>query len=142
VSARPASPRAALERRREVVRPALERRGSTTFTPIADLLRELTGSGVAEDIALRRRTPEATGWRRCSPRSSVTATSRSTEESFWAVRRLLELSPRRPVMVVVDDIQWAEPLFWDLLDHLVEWTEAPVLLSRWPAPSCATCAPN
>lgn len=48
--------------------------------------------------------------------------ARSTEESFFAVRRFLaELAARRPVVVVVDDIQWAEPLLLDLLEHLAEW---------------------
>ena len=69
--------------------------------------------------------------------------ARSTEESFWAVRRLLEhLAANEPVVVVVDDIQWAEPLFWDLLDHLVEWTEAPVLLVALARPELRELRPE
>jgi predicted ATPase len=68
---------------------------------------------------------------------------RSTEESFWAVRRLLEhLAANEPLVVVVDDIQWAEPLFWDLLDHLVEWTEAPVLLVALARPELRELRPE
>ena len=68
---------------------------------------------------------------------------RSTEESFWAVRRLLEhLAATEPLVVVVDDIQWAEPLFWDLLDHLVEWTEAPVLLVALARPELRELRPE
>ena len=29
---------------------------------------------------------------------------------------------------MIDDIQWAEPLFLDLLEHLARWVEAPVLV--------------
>jgi class 3 adenylate cyclase/tetratricopeptide (TPR) repeat protein len=42
-------------------------------------------------------------------------------EIFWGARRLLEArSADRPVVVVVDDIHWAETTFLDLLTHLVE----------------------
>jgi class 3 adenylate cyclase/tetratricopeptide (TPR) repeat protein len=41
------------------------------------------------------------------------------EETFWAARRLLEaLARERPVLVVVDDLHWAEPTFLDLVEHL------------------------
>ncbi|MDQ3778269.1 MAG: adenylate/guanylate cyclase domain-containing protein, partial [Actinomycetota bacterium] len=49
---------------------------------------------------------------------------------FWAVRRLLEhLARERPVIVGVDELQWAEPTFLDLIEYLVGWTsDAPILL--------------
>jgi class 3 adenylate cyclase/tetratricopeptide (TPR) repeat protein len=50
-------------------------------------------------------------------------------EIFWGVRRLLEiLAAERPVLLVVDDIHWAEPTFLDLLRHLVTAAERPMLL--------------
>jgi class 3 adenylate cyclase len=55
------------------------------------------------------------------------------EEVFLEVRRLLEsLAVERPVILHVDDLQWAEPTLLDLLDHIVE-------LSRG-APILALCA--
>jgi class 3 adenylate cyclase len=43
------------------------------------------------------------------------------DEAFWAVRRVLEsLARRRPLVLVVDDFQWADPLFMDLLDHVAD----------------------
>jgi class 3 adenylate cyclase/tetratricopeptide (TPR) repeat protein len=53
-------------------------------------------------------------------------------ETFWAVRRLVEiLAERRPLVVVVDDIHWAEPTLLDLLDELAgaELTAPALLLS-------------
>jgi class 3 adenylate cyclase/tetratricopeptide (TPR) repeat protein len=52
------------------------------------------------------------------------------EDSFWAVRRLLEsLARDRPLAVVFDDVHWAEPTFLDLVDHVADWTrDAPILL--------------
>jgi class 3 adenylate cyclase/tetratricopeptide (TPR) repeat protein len=54
----------------------------------------------------------------------------STEETFWAIRRLLErVSHARPVVLLFDDIHWGEELFLDLVDYLGEWTnDSPVLL--------------
>ena len=45
-------------------------------------------------------------------------------EIFWGARRFLEILARdRPVVMVVDDIHWAEPTFLDLLEHLTEQLE-------------------
>ena len=70
--------------------------------------------------------------------------TRSTEESFFAVRRVLEvMATARPVVVVVDDIQWAEPLFLDLLEHLAEWvTDAPVLVVGLARPELRDLRPS
>ena len=46
------------------------------------------------------------------------------------------------MIIVVDDIQWAEPLFWDLLDHLVEWTAAPVLIVALARPELRELRPE
>ena len=52
------------------------------------------------------------------------------EEAFWAVRRVLEtLARRQPLVLVVDDLHWAEPTFMDLLEHVADWVrDAPLLL--------------
>jgi predicted ATPase len=54
----------------------------------------------------------------------------SGEETFWAVRRFLEhLARDRPLILGIDELQWAEPTFLDLLEYLVGWTaDAPVLI--------------
>ena len=42
-------------------------------------------------------------------------------ELFWEVRRLLEsLAAERPLILHIDDLQWAEPMLFDLLDHVVD----------------------
>jgi class 3 adenylate cyclase/tetratricopeptide (TPR) repeat protein len=43
------------------------------------------------------------------------------DEAFWAVRKVLEaLASQRPLVLVVDDLQWADPLFMDLLEHVAD----------------------
>jgi class 3 adenylate cyclase/tetratricopeptide (TPR) repeat protein len=52
----------------------------------------------------------------------------SPEEIAWATRRLLaDLARERPVIFILDDLQWAEPTFLALVDTLAG-IEAPVLL--------------
>src|SRR5262249_6082986 len=44
------------------------------------------------------------------------------EEAFFVVRRLLAgLAARLPVVLVLDDLHWAEPLLLDLVENLVQW---------------------
>jgi class 3 adenylate cyclase/tetratricopeptide (TPR) repeat protein len=52
------------------------------------------------------------------------------QETYWAVRKLLErLGGRRPLVVVFDDIHWGEATFLDLLEYLSDWIRSvPVLL--------------
>jgi hypothetical protein len=52
------------------------------------------------------------------------------EELFWAVRRLLEaLARERPLVVVLEDLHWAEPTLLDLVEHVSRWSrDAPILL--------------
>jgi class 3 adenylate cyclase/tetratricopeptide (TPR) repeat protein len=54
----------------------------------------------------------------------------SWEESAWAVRRLFEMLAREgPQIVVIDDLQWAEPALLDLIEYVADWTQnVPLLL--------------
>jgi predicted ATPase len=51
-------------------------------------------------------------------------------EASWAVRKLFEtLADRRPLVVVLDDLQWAEPTFVALVDSVAELSrDSPILL--------------
>jgi class 3 adenylate cyclase len=51
-------------------------------------------------------------------------------EMLWAIRRLLEaLAHRRPLIVVFDDLHWAEPTFLEVVEHVADWSrDAPLLL--------------
>src|SRR5262249_26307902 len=87
--------------------------------PRAAIERRLAGDGYARLIA--ERVAELTG--------SQEGTS-SSGEAFWAVRRFLEsLAAERPVVLVFDDLQWAEPTLLDLVEYLEQWSRrAPLLV--------------
>ncbi len=57
-------------------------------------------------------------------------TAARPEELFWDVRELLEsLARERPVLLHVDDLQWAEALLLDLLEHVIDLSrQAPILV--------------
>jgi class 3 adenylate cyclase/tetratricopeptide (TPR) repeat protein len=52
------------------------------------------------------------------------------KDTFWALRRLLEtLARRRPLVVLIDDLQWAEPTLMDAIEHVVEAArDTPIML--------------
>src|SRR6266511_131545 len=54
----------------------------------------------------------------------------SPEELFLIVRKLLEtLAREQPLLVVFDDVHWADPTFLDLVDHVSDLSrDAPILL--------------
>jgi class 3 adenylate cyclase/tetratricopeptide (TPR) repeat protein len=60
----------------------------------------------------------------------LTPPAAPAEEISWAVRKLLEASAEnRPLVVVLDDIHWAEPTLLDLIDHVADLSrDAPILL--------------
>ena len=48
---------------------------------------------------------------------------------FPAIRRFLEALAREgPLVLVLEDLHWAEPSLLDLVEYLTEWTRGPVLL--------------
>jgi class 3 adenylate cyclase/tetratricopeptide (TPR) repeat protein len=65
------------------------------------------------------------------------------EEAHWAVRKVLEaLASRQPLVLVVDDLQWGEPPFIDLIEHLAEWAHnAPLLLLVMARPDLLDARP-
>jgi class 3 adenylate cyclase/ketosteroid isomerase-like protein/tetratricopeptide (TPR) repeat protein len=51
------------------------------------------------------------------------------QETFFVVRRLLAVvAMARPVVLTIDDLQWAEPLLLDFVEHLVQWSSRVPLL--------------
>ncbi len=102
------------------------------FRPVAEILRAAAGDVSEEQIgALLEGEPDAgavAGYLAAASGSSDTLAS--AVEVDWAVRRLLEaLARRTPLVVVLEDIHWAEPALLDLLELLPDTVrDAPVFL--------------
>ncbi len=67
-----------------------------------------------------------------------------SEEIFWAVRKMLETIARpQPLIVVIDDLHWAEPTMLDLIEHLADWSrEAPILMLAVARPEMLDVRPH
>src|SRR3954451_4221730 len=100
-----------------------------TYRPLAEIVRQLGGdeprARIEElldgDESLARLILAAVG---------LADGPAQADETVWAVRRLLErVASQRPVVVVVEDVHWAEPTLLDLLDYVLAFSSAhPVLL--------------
>jgi predicted ATPase/class 3 adenylate cyclase len=110
-----------------------------TFWPLTELVRQAAsiGSALPPEQAQQRLAALVTGdaeaeliTERLAAATGLSDRQAANEEIFWAVRKLLErIAQQRPVVVAFDDLQWAEPTFLDLVDHLADWTRnASVLL--------------
>ena len=96
-----------------------------TFWPLAEIARD--AADISEDeggIALGKLI-ELVGEdsrgvaERVGAAIGLTSATFPLEETFWAVRRFLELLARgEPLIVLIDDIHWAEATFLDLLEYL------------------------
>jgi predicted ATPase/class 3 adenylate cyclase len=107
-----------------------------TFWPLVEVLRQAADLDHADDAeAARLKLAYLVGDREDVLRRLTSVLGLSTEqfpvqEVFWATRKLLELlAAERPVVVVFEDLHWAEGTFLDLFEHLVREIEhAPVFL--------------
>ena len=70
------------------------------------------------------------------PAGRPPGTPAEADETHWAVRRLVEALGRRgPVVLVLDDVHWAEPALLDVVEHLAEWSlDTPLLLAALARP--------
>ncbi|HEX5609810.1 MAG TPA: AAA family ATPase [Solirubrobacterales bacterium] len=106
-----------------------------TYWPLAEIIRQLAGGGTTAAVAalVAEGAPGEEDERITSRLARVAGFEPGPvpgEEAQWAVRKLLEkVAGRRPLVVAIEDIHWAEPTFLDLLEHVAaQLTEVPVLL--------------
>ena len=110
-----------------------------TFWPVVEVVRQAAaiGDGDSADVALAKVTGLVEAEddaelvaARVGQVVGLVADSAVPEETFWGIRRLLEaVARRRPLVLLFDDVHWAEPTFLDLIEHLADWSrDAPLLV--------------
>ncbi len=105
--------------------------GGETFAPLAEAVRELLGlDDGATGEPVRAAVAAALSAGDDGERARIARgiadllgdAAASPEETFFVIRRFLAgLAAAQPIMLVIDDLQWAEPLLLDLVEHLVQW---------------------
>ena len=100
-----------------------------TFLPIGDVVRQATRErSLAELLADEEDASVVAD--RVSALTEPGDASMPVGDSFWAVRRFLEALARyRPLVLVLEDVHWAEPTFLDLVEYVAgQASDAPLLV--------------
>lgn len=106
-----------------------------TFWPLVEAIR--AAAAIEDDLppepALQRLVTlcfeRADVADRLAPLLGLSDATFPIEETFWAVRTLLEtLAESGPVVLVLDDIHWAEPTLLDMVEHVVTTAAAPIMV--------------
>jgi len=121
-----------------------------TYWPLVEILRDAARSEERAQIAeLLEGEPDAdliAG--RVAAAVGAAEGGAPSEETFWAVRKLFEaLARERSIVLLIDDLQWAERTFFELLEHIAYLSRsAPIVLvglarselleirPQWPGP--------
>jgi class 3 adenylate cyclase len=105
-----------------------------TFAPLVELLSQAAGQPSVDAgevaAALRRRLSAQPDGPAVGDRlAQVLGVGEAlASDASWAVRRLLEvLAAEQPLIVVLEDVHWAEPPMLDLADAVIERVHGPVL---------------
>ena len=109
-----------------------------TYWPLSQIVRQLAGISEADphDLALRKlavlcdgAADEAAIVERVAAAMGLVTVPMSKEELAWGFRKLFEhLGADRPLVVVLDDIQWAHPPLLEAIVHLGTLSTATPLL--------------
>jgi class 3 adenylate cyclase/tetratricopeptide (TPR) repeat protein len=123
-----------------------------TFWPALEVVKQAAGIGEGDPperaqakIAAVLAEEDSAGLaaERVAGLLGITKAAASSEEGFWGVRKLLEaLASSTPLVVVFDDLHWAELTFLDLIEHVADWSrEAPILLVGMARPELLEVRP-
>jgi class 3 adenylate cyclase/tetratricopeptide (TPR) repeat protein len=103
-----------------------------TYLPLAEIVRQAVPVRPRAAIAALLEGDEQAALiaERVTQLTGQAEGAASAGETFWAVKRFLDaLAVEQPLIVVLEDIHWAEPTLLDLVEYLDAWTaEAPLLV--------------
>jgi class 3 adenylate cyclase/tetratricopeptide (TPR) repeat protein len=96
-----------------------------TYLPVAEIVRQVAPHKPRAELAalLRGEADADLVVQRVTELTGDADGTGSTGEAFWAVRQLFEaLARRKPLLVVFEDVHWAEPTLLELIEYLAGWT--------------------
>jgi predicted ATPase/class 3 adenylate cyclase len=103
-----------------------------TYWPLVEIVREIAGHEPRPRLVELLSPNENADLVADAVAAAVGASEHggATDETHWAIRMLLEaLAHDRPVVVVLEDLHWAEPRFLDLVEYVAGFSrEQPILL--------------
>ena len=103
-----------------------------TYLPLAEIVRQVAPERPQATIERLLEGDEhaAVVAERIAELTGQTEGTAPTGELFWALRQLFEgLARKSPLVVVLEDLHWAEPTLLDFVEYLAAWpVETPLLL--------------
>jgi predicted ATPase/class 3 adenylate cyclase len=105
-----------------------------TFWPLAEAVRQVAAIAERDSMEvahskLSRLARDDDVVHRVAAAIGLSSDPFAVQELLWGARKLLEaLAAEQPLVVVFDDIHWAEATFLELIEHVLEAAEAPILL--------------
>jgi class 3 adenylate cyclase/tetratricopeptide (TPR) repeat protein len=118
-----------------------------TYWPIGQIVRALAAGGdplAALGRLLGSEEADAPAAELVAAAAGLSEAQGSGEETFWAIRRLFEtLARSRPLVLVLEDVHWAEPTLLDLIEYVARGArDAPVLLVCLARPDLLDTRPD
>jgi class 3 adenylate cyclase len=100
-----------------------------TYWPIREMVVEAAGERPLAELLAGEDDADAVA-SRVAAAIGVAENGGLAEEIFWAIRKLFEvLALRKPLVLVFEDLHWAEPTLLDLVEHVPDSSrQAPILL--------------
>jgi class 3 adenylate cyclase/tetratricopeptide (TPR) repeat protein len=121
-----------------------------TYRPIAQMVRTLAGieqgdsqeTGYAKLAALLGNAGHVT--KQVAQVLGLRPGAVEPRDTYWALRRMLEaLASRRPLILVVDDLHWAQPALLEFIQQMAELSrDAPILLMCLARPELFDRSPS
>jgi class 3 adenylate cyclase/tetratricopeptide (TPR) repeat protein len=101
------------------------------------------GEPSEESDAVARRLAVLAGLATAAAALPEVAPDDVADELRWGFRRFLERrAAKEPLTLVFEDIHWAEPGLLDLIEHVVEWSRAPLFVLCLARPELLEHRPN
>jgi class 3 adenylate cyclase/tetratricopeptide (TPR) repeat protein len=98
-------------------------------TALAKLERRTAALGLGDPVAVRNRLAAMLGLRAVDEALAEVAPASVSGEIAWAMREYVSAVAHEPAVVVIDDLQWAEPAVFEIVEGIAERAEdAPLLL--------------
>src|SRR5207253_455255 len=106
-----------------------------TFWPLTEVVRQAAGLDHSDQAESAREKlaalagPDDDVLARIASMVGLSPEQFPVQELFWATRKLFEqLARERPLVVVFEDLHWAEPTFLDLVEHVGKTVEDAAVL--------------
>jgi len=114
----------------------------TALAMLDEAIREAFGDDLDAD-PVKRRVAVMIGLLDPKEALADVAEEEMAEELRWGVRRYFERrAGSSPLVLVFEDIHWAEPRLLELIEDLAEWSRAPLLILCLARPDLREARPN